>query len=759
VKSIILHFTDADKPYLGVVKPIVSGRVKCYLDNSKPDMLMEFSMKSRSKENATIVSTDVRLLEKVFPYAKNPKISEYSGNLVTRGNTNYLFIDPLANLVTTTTGKFLFQRYLKKVWAPEQFILEPEFKWELFEPSRLEYLVDFFERCVLIATDIETIRNDPERRISCVGISGMQMQHGKLQMVTVVVPATDEYSILFIKLVLSSPVPKVLQNGKYDIAYFLRYNICVTNYAMDTLNLFHCWYSELPKDLGFISSFMLRSYVFHKNDGKTGDLMDYYQYNAMDCYTTLLCCLGLLLELPDYAWVNYQQEFPMVFPCILSEHTGIKYDQERADKLAAEVEVEKERVKKELQVMVACPTYNPSSPPQTVRLWAVLGSKDVTDTKPPSKDKVANRHPLNKVIVDKITSVREDVKLSGSYYKDGIAWNGRCFYALNPHGTSTGRLASRESQFWCGLQIQNIPHDEEDEDVGSVKESFVADSGYYFGEADYAQAESRGTGYLSGDTALIEAVDNPERDFHGTNASKFFGVPYEQIVQSVAILNDQGELLEWTHKTLDKILRNVIGKRINHGANYNMGPQVMLDTMGIKNVILAKQKLKLPDRWVPLQVTTYLLSLFDKTYHIMKGPYYDSIKTQVKMSSKLVGPTEWTRYCFGNPSSSKRDLNSYVAHPSQSLNAMLLNRAYLKVFRNVWMKHPQDFRLCAQIHDSILFQYKKDREDLAWEVKKQMRCPIMVTDTFKKVRELIVPVDLKGGAERWSDVKVLKQLR
>ena len=455
MRPIILHLTAEDTPYLGYMKSIISGRGKCYIDNTKPDMLIEFEMKSRSKDNAVIVSTDVKLLQKVVPFANNPKISEYAGNLINHRGIDYLFIDPLGNLVTTATGKFLLQRYLKKVWAPEHFIFEPEFKWELFEPSRMEYLVDFFEHCVLIATDIETIRNDSERRISCVGISGVQMHKGKLQMATVVVPATDEYNILFVKLVLSSPVPKVLQNGKYDIAYFLRYGLPPTNYAMDTINLFHCWYSELPKDLGFISSFMLRSYVFHKNDGKTGDLLDYYQYNAKDCYTTLLCCLGLLLELPDYAWVNYQQEFPIVFPCILSEHTGIKYDQARADKLSEQVSRDIEKTKKELQTMVACPTYNPGSSQQTVRLWSVLGSKDITATRPPDKDKVANRHPLNKRIVDKIVSVREDGKLASSYYKEGIAWNGRCFYALNPHGTATGRLASRESQFWCGHEIPN----------------------------------------------------------------------------------------------------------------------------------------------------------------------------------------------------------------------------------------------------------------------------------------------------------------
>jgi hypothetical protein len=37
-----------------------------------------------------------------------------------------------------------------------------------------------------------------------------------------------------------------------------------------------------------------------------------------------------------------------------------------------------------------------------------------------------------------------------------------------------------------------------------------------------------------------------------------------------------------------------LSKRTNHGANYNMGGSVMLDTMGPKRVAQAKLVLKLP---------------------------------------------------------------------------------------------------------------------------------------------------------------------
>lgn len=60
---------------------------------------------------------------------------------------------------------------------------------------------------------------------------------------------------------------------------------------------------------------------------------------------------------------------------------------------------------------------------------------------------------------------------------------------------------------------------------------------------------------------------------------------------------------------------------------------------------------------------------------------------------------------FSNPETDKRALNSYIAHCPQSLNAMTLNKAFMKVFYEIAMHpdHSRNFRLLAQIHDSILF--------------------------------------------------------
>ncbi len=754
MKSIILHLTEQDVPFIPALKGLLSGRAKVYVNTKSSATLSEFLIKSKEVGATSVITTSLEVLRLLQPEAGKPKISEYAGSLITWKGIDFLIVDPLANLVTTNIGKPILRRFLQKILAPEDWILEPEFKWELFSPAREKILLDFFSSCFLISTDTETRIGDPERVIVCAGFSGIRFQNGQLQMMTVVVPLDDEYNLLFVRKVLAAKVPKVLQNGKYDIAYYFRYNAPMWGYSFDLINLFHSWEAEFPKDLGFISAYMIRNYIFHKNDGKTGDKIQYYEYNAKDCYTTIIACLALLVEIPEYAERNFLQEFPVVFSCILSEATGLKWNSEKAEKLSEKVEEKMEKVKSKLQVMVGCPTFNPNSPPQTVRLFHLLGSKDVTGSTPPEKDKVANRHPLNERIITSIVSYREAMKLNSSYFKEGVPWKGRLFYAINPHGTDTGRLASRESQFWCGLQIQNIPRDDEEENATNVKEVIESDEDFFLGEADYAQAEARDTAYLSGDTTLIKNVDDETKDFHGINASAFFGIPYEEIVKSWF---DEA-VDEWVHKTLNKPIRQ-LSKNTNHGANYNMGDQVLLDTMGIKKVLLAKQYLNLLSYWKPIQVTGHLLKIFAATYPILKGPYYEKIVNDVLTTGVLVGPTGWTRKCYGKPDRNKRDLNSYVAHPSQSLNAMTLNKAYVKVFQNIYLPNPKNFKLHAQIHDSILFSYRKGFEHLAYQVAKEMRIPIQVKDTFGITRELIVPVDLKGNATTWSELKPMKKLK
>jgi len=707
-------------------------------------------MRALEKGAKAVLVTNQKILARLLGRvedAKQPSIDDYAGSVIQRGGFEYLILNPVEHLVKVPYGKFLYNRYISKLTKPADWFPTPDFSWEVATPSRLDFLFREFAKCSYIAVDIETVEQD--LAITCVGYCGIWFDpaSNRIRFHSIVIPFDSEYNRTWVKKFNLLSVPKIFQNGKYDNNYFLRWGCPISHWRFDTAHLFHSWYSELPKDLAFLVGFLVGKWEFWKSERHVPiGSYEYFRYNAKDTFTTALAFLGIMRELPDWARRNYCMEFPLVFPCVDSELTGLKLHAANFQKLRDHIEDNLATKLTKLRACLGEPNFNTNSSQQVVRLWKVLGSGDITSSNTPARDKVKNRHPLNQFIVDQIEAIRKDRKLLSSYLKDGITLHGRVLYQLNPHGTDTGRLASKESHFWCGIQIQNIPRDRKDIIYKAV---FEADPGFELGEADFEQAESRDTAYITGDESLIAAVEGG-RDFHSVNASAFFGVPYEKI------MGPDGE-------TLDKELRD-LSKRVNHGANYNMGAGVLLDTMGIKNVLRAKQLLKLPAKWTLKEVCEYLLSCFDKAYPLIRssepGGSHHWIKYQVKTQRKLVGATGWTRYCFYDPSKSKTSLNAYAAHPPQSLNAMTLNKAYMRVFNEVRLRYPEDFKLCAQIHDSILFQFRIGRTDLVRAVRECMVIPTPVTDIRGKTRTLIVPAAIKttiGQKEKtWANVKTFK---
>ena len=282
-------------------------------------------------------------------------------------------------------------------------------------------------------------------------------------------------------------------------------------------------------------------------------------------------------------------------------------------------------------------------------------------------------------------------------------------------------------------------------------------------------------------------------DFHSFNASAFFGVPYGDIVDSA------------TGKVVNKELRT-LAKPINHGANYNMGPGVMADSIGLENVWSIKSRLALPFQ-SPLEVTEAALTKFHLTYKTLRGiikfkspkvaayfglsnppfklfapgTWYEKIAMEVTISGMLVSRAyhhipfnekkwpnveqyldegDWTRRCFGDPENNKMDLNAYAAHPPQSLNARTLNEAFMQVFYDVALPHAADFRLHAQIHDSIFFSYREGEAGamLPAMVKERMEIPVSVRDVHGTTRTFTVPAALKLGvngklAKYWSETE------
>lgn len=743
-KRILLVIPPAEQNYLSALRNSfgIASLVKAA---SVPVTLYELVAECKKHHITGIVSSSPELLKLVMKRqygTEKVSLDNYAGSLFTlEGGIELVFLPPLKQLFTVPYGKYVADRYISKIARPESWRTPSPFVFNVVDSAeKFRVLLAACHGALAVACDIET-RKDP-LSITCMGFTAIAPD---LTTVTGTIPLRSEAELDWIRqLCWDVKAPKCFQNGKYDIAYLLRYQTPVYNYVLDTINLFHSWLCELPKDLASIAAHTVRTSMYWKDLADSPDEQERLLYNGKDCWNTAESLITLLLEMPDWATRNYTNlEFPAVHPAILCEATGIKSDAERFAKARAEQEALATEKLSDLEAM-CWQGFNPASPKQTATLLKVLGfnepSSDAT-----TLEKCSFGSPLASRILGIVIKYRKIKKLIGTYLDPDKLFKGRVLYAINPHGTDTGRQASKEHHFWCGLNIQNQPRGK------TIKQTMRADPGFILAENDLEQAESRGTAHIAGCERMIDAVSG-EDDFHSVNCSAFFGVPYQEIYSNAL------------RKVLNKILRD-LAKRVNHGANYNMLAAMLLLTMGLERVYEAKRLLKLAKELTPLQVCEFLLSRFHATYPELRDVYYVGVKEEIAKTglltshATLAGVPGFVRRCFDNPLKSKRAENAYVAHPPQSLNAMNLNIAFKNVFWRVWYPRREEhtFKLCAQIHDSILYQYREGHEYLAEEVKREMEIPITVRGYDGETRTFTVPAAIKDGKNHdsiyWSETE------
>ncbi len=147
-----------------------------------------------------------------------------------------------------------FKRVSRKLWV-EPNLADLETFWNLH-----------LAKSALISIDIETERN---QQISEIGFAADEFTAIHIPFMKVTKRGTkfvscksywdspqDELAAWdFVHKVCASPVPKVLQNGLYDIFWLWeKMRIPVLNASQDTMLLHHALYPELAKGLGFLGA-------------------------------------------------------------------------------------------------------------------------------------------------------------------------------------------------------------------------------------------------------------------------------------------------------------------------------------------------------------------------------------------------------------------------------------------------------------------------------------------------------------------------
>lgn len=759
--KILLFLTPEDMNYIQHFKPFLTGKDAVFITQT-PTTYSEIEIYAKARGIKYIISTNVAVLNKVVIAPKHQNLNNWQGSLYEKAGITYLFLSPFKQLFSVPYGSFITKRFTSKIVSPKDWSVTPDFTYDVAKPDNIDLWYERFGTAIASAMDIETKSFEDSKKeyvtmIRCICFTGLWIEpDGQFKIHTIVIPISEApneqlfYWLSWMRKFSSLPNYKVFQNGLYDTGHMLMYNAPVHNYLFDTQSLFHAWLSELPKRLDFISAFLVHNSYYWKDLGQSGRLEDLFEYNAKDGWATMCAFLQLIKEMPDWAIKNYLIKFPLMVPCSYCNLEGVKINEQERNRLIIEYTTSFENSLTSLRTMLGA-GFNPNSPTQVVKLIHFYGSIDIHSSDKADVEKFSLRHPLNGRLGGEIKNVRETSKIISTYLKPAgystaqsaskketyLLRNGRMFYTLNPDGTDTARLSCKESIMWTGSQAMNQPEE--------AKAMWEADNGFILFEADFETSESYCTGYSSGDPNLLATLLSG-KDFHATNAERFFGVSYSEIVS-----------IENNIKTiLNKELRN-LSKRTNHGATYDMMWFTLLVTMGEKNVDRAKLLLKLPKFWNRRKVCEYLLEAFDKAYPTVRNEttgWYGAIVTIVDTCKMLVSPLGWTRYCFGNPTKSKRHKDSLIAHVPQNMSVGLINEGFKDLFWKLQKPNFKNFRLKAQIHDSILGQVRIGYENqFLPEVSKILTRPTKVKDLVKGVeRVMTIPVSMKVG-QNWASLK------
>lgn len=730
--KVLVNCSTEDVKLIKALEWILKGQGHTACMTSKTLQGVELVELAQRFECQAILLSNANTLANLVPFKPTkdkpvPSLSDWRGSRINLA-VPVIVMAPLAHIYSTPEGEWLARKDIEKV-AYAHIPAEPFTYTLLTSPAMFQAWVDKAQEAIVIAEDIETDQHSMKKTatsskrvpcfdansldiaglgetwITCVAFS-LLFKDGSIE--TCVLPLVNgggedywltdsnyEKAIQFLRLMNASPATKVFHNGLYDCFHLIRYRAWPRNWTMDTMGLSHSWYSELPKSLGFLASWLLYDAYYWKDladsTHKAKDMESYWLYNAKDTWQTLRCFRQLILTGDSWMFSNYKKAFRQVYPSLYGAFEGWHVNTAVRDELVAQASEKLVASRYRLQVIADDPDFKPTSSKQVENLlYNILGAKRNPRAKTASatgkKDRtyVASQHPILTRVSELLNSHNLEAKAISTYYSF-LLWHSRLLFSLDPFGTETGRAASRGSAAWVGTQIQNQPK--------YAKKMYEPDPGYIGFELDYKKAEAVCTAHLAQCAQLIELLYDEEKDFYKRLGELFFRMEYDSITSE---------------------FRNKVLKKIQHGTNYMMGALTFIDNLDDINVLyFAAQLLQVKLSGVSstskalkkeLTIPQFAQTLLD-SYHIPFPEvriWWGSIKKEIAETGKLVSPTGHVRVFFGNITKDHKVWRSGVAHQPQNLSVENLGLGYWRAWlyaRNYPVKGA--IRLKTQIHDAL----------------------------------------------------------
>ena len=633
--------------------------------------------------------------------------------------------------------------------SPDENPLEATVDYSVcLDVESVEVLVDELLEADCFAFDTETTSLDWQTgKVLCIGFSA---EEGTGVVVPIVGQwLTDIWSAADYKRVIAaltrlfaSDVPKIGQNGKFDVLY-LKYGlgIEVKNYAFDTMLAYHLFHEEgqglslsalrgLFTTMGDYDSSMAE-WKTHMADCPTDQLWKYQAGDADCTFRVAMRIDDMLEEYPKLRWVFDNVVIPMSETTMHMEERGVLVDMDLANKLVETYDRLVEESLKALHALKGVPEDLNHRSPIHIRklLFETLKlppSSIVTDkAKLPSVKAEAleeigvDTHPAIQLLITinqlgqiQKTFLTGAIKEKRDKADKGLVnkvskVSGRLHTNYRVDGTETGRNSAKPN-------LQNVVGKGKAVAGAPIREIFIAPPGFSLMIPDFSQIELRGLAYQSKDENLIELLESGT-DVHDYVARHLFNIPDDQPVGK----EDRRK-----------------AKTFNFGLGYGMTEKTLAKRFGTTE----ERALELLDMYMKL-----FANLDD---------YFLKCRRRVKnygFEENIFGRRRrfWginTMKHFGGYNRELGHINRTAYNfPIQSSAADIHSLATIAVDTDQWLKDAGV--LCiGTIHDSVILEVPTEmNEEVARYVQKLMY------NSAKETSGWHVPVEVEVGP-RWETV-------
>lgn len=443
-----------------------------------------------------------------------------------------------------------------------------------------------------------------------------------------------------------------------------------------------------------------------KTSDKDEDVVPYLE---KDCMYTYQLLLNLMQQLPVTRRKTYKLIIEALNAYKYVEINGLPIDVQQLEQTYNDYKSEQEELDKQLSTYADI-NWNSSQQLQKLLFEELqLPIIEYTDKGVPSTGvsvlkRLKDQHPIIELLlkhreVEKALSFLESWKEEMIQHSDGYYYVHSNF---NMHGTVTGRTSSSD------VNLQQIPRNKK------LKSLFKATMpGWELACLDFSQLELRFAGLVADVQAIKESYRNGV-DLHKLMASKVANCSMDEVTKEM----------------------RTQAKAINFGFIYGMQAESFVDyardSYGVH---------------VTLEESIAIRQAFFELYPELLV-YYKNVENDLmddcKQTSIMGREYELSPNKLLNPWHRQNYIRAAINFPVQSAGSDYVICGLVQVANDPTLK--DKIKICATVHDSIIFLVKKDGlADTVTKVKKTMEDPILAHQLITKKIDLPIVVDIELG--------------